>query len=144
VLKLDGAEAASGVQPVAQAPAAVDVCYTPDADLTPGWHKVELTATDDLGNTTTVHWKFFVAGPGITIYNESPADGTTVADPQPLISASFADAAAATDPSTLAVSLSSSGNVAVPVYISYWDATCFYAFPAYDLDPGTWGVSDSQ
>jgi hypothetical protein len=139
---LDGTLYASDSN-VAVTSSGLEVSFAPSGDLAVGWHNVAITTTDDLGNTNTVHWNFFVAGQGITIFDVGPADGSTIAGSQPVISASFADSDAAIDPSTLSVTLVTSDNVSVPVFITYADATHFEGIPAEDLAAGTYSVNVS-
>jgi len=124
---------------------ATGVIYTPTllAALAQGWHTVEVSVSDDANNSTTVHWQFFVAGTGITIYDEAPGERTSVDIGQPTISAFFADSGATINPATLSLAVVSSANVSVPFTVSYSDESSFFAAPDSNLAADTYTVTVS-
>ena len=142
-MKLDGWVVTSNGN-VAVSPSSTEtkISFTPTA-LSQDWHSVEVTTSDDVGKSATVDWDFFVAGAGITFYDEGPPGGSTVDTAQPIISAFFAYSGGSLDPATLSVSVTSNGNISSPVYILFSDPTCFFAVPDTNLDPGEYTVTVS-
>ena len=110
-----------------------EVSYTPSSDLDFGSHDVELTVSDEAGNTAVESWDFTIASEGVGFENEEPEDGSWTLDDRPDISVDLVDTGSGINESTLTFEFDGT-DVTDDEDVDYSSGTYSYDPPSLDDD----------